>query len=79
MRTCVYCGSEEVEYTGLDDGGGDFGSSVCDQYHCLACDGEFEDGCIDDQEDGFDAEAYGNKDISDDLGYPPAADDDIPY
>lgn len=47
MPVCEYCGSEDVEYTGVDDGGGDYGTSVCDQFHCNHCEGDFEAGCID--------------------------------
>lgn len=41
--TCPVCGSEDVNLQGVDDGGGDYGDSVCDQYHCWNCDSDFED------------------------------------
>lgn len=44
--TCYYCGSEDVEYIGTDDGGGDYGSAVCDLFHCNQCDQDFEANCI---------------------------------
>lgn len=53
MIHCKYCGSENVDYLGVDDGGGDYGDSVCDEYHCLDCDNYFEGHCI--PEDLFEA------------------------
>jgi len=44
---CRLCGHDEYEYLGVDDGGGDYGSSICDQFHCLNCNNYFEDNCID--------------------------------
>lgn len=44
---CHYCGSDDTEYTGVDDGGGDYGSSVCDYYFCNSCELSFEANCID--------------------------------
>lgn len=79
MRTCEYCGSEDIEYMGADDGGGDYGDAVCDQWHCNACDQDFETDCFGDDDEDFDAEAYGNKDISEDLGELSSSIDDIPY
>lgn len=79
MPECYYCHSENVEFLGADDGGGDYGDSVCDIWHCHDCGQEYEVNCVGGEEDGFDAEAYGNKDITDDLGYAPADGDDIPY
>lgn len=43
---CRYCGSDEVDYLGVDDGGGDYGDSVCDQYECLECGAMFEANCM---------------------------------
>lgn len=43
---CKYCGSDVVDYVGIDDGGGDYGESVCDQYECLECGARFEADCI---------------------------------
>jgi len=41
-RTCPYCDSEEIEYLGLEDGGGDFGDSVTETYKCLECNAHLE-------------------------------------
>ena len=43
---CPYCGSNEVEYHGADDGGGDYVSSVCDEFECFHCGNRFEENCI---------------------------------
>ncbi len=40
---CPYCGLDHLEYIGIDDGGGDYGDSVVDVWHCLDCDIDFED------------------------------------
>lgn len=64
---CEYCGSTEVDYVGMDDGGGAYGTQVCDTYHCLNCDQYFEGGCID--EGDFEGEELG------DDGYPLDMDD----
>ena len=50
---CRYCGSEDFEYLGIDDGGGDYGASICDQYGCLECGNITEVGCVDIDEDEF--------------------------
>jgi DNA-directed RNA polymerase subunit RPC12/RpoP len=48
---CPYCGSDAVQYDGIQDGGGDYGESVCDEYECLECGAMFEMDCWDD--DGY--------------------------
>jgi hypothetical protein len=40
---CPYCGSSEVDYVGIDDGGCAYGVSAVDTWHCLDCDIDFED------------------------------------
>jgi len=44
---CQYCGEPHAVYGGVDDGGGDYGASVCDQYHCDRCGNDFEANCFD--------------------------------
>lgn len=44
---CPYCGSKNVEYRGLDDGGGDFGTSIIVLYRCDECGTHFEDDVYD--------------------------------
>ncbi len=43
---CPDCGSEDVEYIGIDDGGGDYGDCLVDLWYCVHCDGEFEGHAI---------------------------------
>lgn len=43
---CPRCGSPEVIYTGIDDGGGDYGAAVCDNYTCNECDYGWEENCV---------------------------------
>jgi len=43
---CPYCDSEEIEYIGISDGGGEYGLSLCHEWRCLNCGAAFEDGCI---------------------------------
>lgn len=54
MEGCPYCGSEDVTYTGMDDGGGDYGDQVCDQFRCNHCDQDFEGDCFGDSGDALD-------------------------
>ena len=42
---CPYCGGTMC-YSGADDGGGDYGNSICDIYVCEDCDWSEERGCI---------------------------------
>lgn len=42
---CPYCG-ENMEYLGVDDGGGDYGSAVCDQWECPGCGWCDETNCV---------------------------------
>lgn len=37
MMYCRYCGSEDVRYLGIDDGGGDYGDSFVNIFHCDGC------------------------------------------
>ena len=56
---CPYCGNDRGSYHGIDDGGGDFGTSLVEVYECLDC-GSFFDvdvydyGLIDDPQDDND-------------------------
>lgn len=50
---CKQCGSDQVEYHGIDDGGGDYGLSTCDQYECLDCGSRFEADCIEAYDPGL--------------------------
>jgi hypothetical protein len=34
---CKYCGSENVSYIGVDDGGGDYGDSLVSIFYCDDC------------------------------------------
>lgn len=47
MLGCPYCGSDSVRYVGADDGGGDYGDSICDYFYCDNCQQEFEVNCVD--------------------------------
>lgn len=44
--SCPVCGSTHLLDHGVDDGGGDYGSSLCQQYECEVCGYWFEDDCI---------------------------------
>lgn len=37
VKTCVHCGSENLEYWGLDDGGGPYGESIEQLWNCVDC------------------------------------------
>jgi hypothetical protein len=55
-------------YVGVVDGGGDYGSSVCDEYEC-DCGNIIERGCIDTEDDDFtDYEGEDYDDFEDDQG-----------
>jgi hypothetical protein len=55
---CRYCGSENVSYIGIDDGGGEYGDSVVSIFHCDDCDMDIEGGDIvfyfNDTDEGYD-------------------------
>lgn len=42
---CPYCG-EPMTFTGFDDGGGDYGDSVCEIWECVDCDWSEEHDCF---------------------------------
>ena len=42
---CKYCGCE-MDYVGIQDGGGDYGSAVCDEFECPECGWVEESGCV---------------------------------
>jgi len=44
---CPYCGGD-VYFVGFDDGGGDYGDSVCEIYECDGCGFSWERHCVDD-------------------------------
>ena len=68
---CRYCGSKNTEYLGVTDGGGDYGTSICDEWFCGDCDSHWEDGC----EDYEDYAPVDDKPVGDD-GYPLDMDDE---
>lgn len=39
---CPYCRGEDVEYHGIDDGGGDFGGALTETWYCNRCEADFE-------------------------------------
>ena len=43
---CPYCASDNVEYAGIDDGGGDYADEICDVWHCRECRMDFTGHCI---------------------------------
>jgi transposase-like protein len=47
IQFCPYCGSENFSYAGVADGGGDDGTSLCDEYDCEECGKSFEGNCVD--------------------------------
>jgi len=47
---CPYCG-EEMIFTGMDDGGGDYGDSICEIWECPDCDFADELNCVGDSDD----------------------------
>lgn len=49
---CPYCGSDVVDYLGMDDGGGDYGEAVCESWECLDCGAHFDGDCIGQAIDG---------------------------
>lgn len=46
QELCPVCGSSNVSYHGMDDGGGIYGESVCDQWRCEVCNASWEGDCI---------------------------------
>lgn len=51
---CPYCLSSNTEYMGIDDGGGEYGTSVCDEYECLECGAGWSSDCM--EIDGFEVQ-----------------------
>lgn len=50
---CPICG-DEMDYIGVDDSGGDYGSALCEEYCCPMCDHCEEVNCeelLDDDDD----------------------------
>jgi len=43
---CKYCGNQ-MEYMGINDGGGDYGSALCDEWECPECGWCEEVNCVD--------------------------------
>lgn len=55
---CKYC-ETPMHYVGINDGGGDYGNSVCDEFECPDCGHIEEKNCIEVSEEflpGFDTE-----------------------
>lgn len=44
---CPACDAVAVSYQGIQDGGGDYGTSICDCWRCEMCGNEWESDCID--------------------------------
>lgn len=55
--TCPYCDSSDIDYVGVEDGGGDYGDSLCDIWLCHGCGHEFEKNCVEFIEPDYDEEA----------------------
>jgi len=47
MTVCPYCGSNHVDYKGVEGGLGDFGENICDMWECEDCNHAWEGDCID--------------------------------
>lgn len=43
---CPYCDGY-MDYTGIDDGFGDNGQSVCETWHCVSCEIDVIGACFD--------------------------------
>lgn len=43
---CPYCDGVQMFYVGIQDGGGPFGSSLCDEFECPECGWIDESGCL---------------------------------
>lgn len=48
ITLCAVCNSDNIVYGGIQDGGGDYGTAVCDHWRCEACGHEWEGDCVDD-------------------------------
>ena len=46
LKNCVYCGSADLEYIGIEDCGGRYGDMLCDMYECRECGELIEYHCI---------------------------------
>lgn len=53
---CALCGTEMV-YLGVNDGGGLYGTSLCDEWECPICDYIEEGHCIDLDDDPYEDES----------------------
>lgn len=53
---CPYCGGDDVDYIGVADGGGPYGTSVCDEWMCHTCGVVFDAGCIEYEDDDIEIE-----------------------
>ena len=61
-----------MQYVGVDDGGGDYGDSVCDEWQCDTCDYEEEGDCfgggwIPEEYEDFDPNDYNRPSIADNI------------
>ena len=50
---CPYCGSEDVSYIGMEDGGGDYGNAVTEMWRCGDCGEDFEGDSIEGYDPGL--------------------------
>lgn len=57
---CPYCG-QPMDYIGVADGGGDYGSSICDEFEC-SCGNVIEMNCIETEDDDEDYEMWASDD-----------------
>lgn len=75
MKRCPYCGCEDIEYIGIEDGAGDYGEIVEDTYSCWGCSAHFSIYAVVDDSDPSDPDTA----MMDDLyaDYPPDDPDDM--
>ena len=55
---CPYCGSEDTTYLGVEEGGGESQSDLCDAYVCEDCGTSWDGDCIGIGEDEFSSIEY---------------------
>ena len=85
---CKYCGSRDIEYRGVEDGHGAYGTGLADIFTCNACGLDFIGYEMDfDDMDGVDIGNDAAEDtqvlpavvVDDDPKPPPKDMDDIPF
>lgn len=75
---CKYCGSGDVSFNGIQDGSGDYGDMLCEEWECSECGATFDgtcedeiwDGAVDNDGEGFGYEPYPTEDSSE-YFFPP--------